>query len=228
MSLCNLSGNAMVCGKFSTSMTAINECIALASSWGRLHFHDYEKVENNKILSEYFLSKSILHESNFIEESINNICEKYIQMEEKYTDASKGVVSVNLLSFLSLANRFDEADERAEYLKKWVEDNNDNDFYGYYLENYYWIKCLHNQDIEGAKIKVKILANNIPSLYNPYALAAFQKRHQRMESITIKNIKEHRLIDLEDRLFVAVPEINLYWSFLGRIFLFSDLQFLSM
>ena len=226
ISLCNHSGNSIVCGDYSSAKSALDECEKLLQDNKNWYYPSQYKIRNNRIILDYLTEEK---NSNGNSEKIIEAAHKAALSLLKILNHQDDEIShVTLLNYLGLSMLCNENNWEKELEKANRCLTEISEYYQYYLHDLNYAAAMLHGDTAAAKHEFDILNSiEVPLLrhYRPI----FQKKRLTQESI-LNNpnsicgcaFKYHQTI-ADACTHVQDSSCHFY----GRGFLLSDLQFLS-
>lgn len=230
LSLCNNAANLMICGEDELAKNNLQECRSLISENKEIYFPSTYKVENNIIINEFlYAEKDHINIEPLNKAGIISAAEMAIQKLKK-VHGSQGhevshIIEFNLYSMSMVAGQLDKAAAILNHFKR--EYRGFDAFYKYYYHNATLAFNIINNDYINAQKDMEYLEEQEVLL-----LAGFDKILNKRNQLIQQLIDEEysgNPFELNYELMkrgmrIQDPSSN-YWR---RIFLFSDLQFLSM
>jgi len=228
--LCNNAANRIICGEYSEAETRLQECNEIISDNPNISFPSTYKIENNIIINNFLKSEGTLFEySTRNKENIITAAKaailKFEQLGNDQGYEISHVIKFNLLSMYMLCSMNNKANDIIHRFKE--EYKHLDLFYKYYYHNICCAKNILAKKYEQASEHLDILED-----LNVVLLSSFSKVLIKRNKILRQLISERYNGDNYSFNYefikrgIRIQDSSA--SFLGRGFLLSDLQFLSL
>jgi hypothetical protein len=223
MSCCNHSGNLLILGKYDEAIYSSYACLKSIRRYKFVKFPTQQKIYNNLYLA-YFLRN--YYSNNISQEYIIKIKNKFEKLINNQYNESNAIVHINLINICAILGEYNECFAKLDTLENDILDNNDDEFYKYYLYNIKFALNVLTQNWDEAAKNLNDLNKSFPNYFTKI------KRKIKYRNQSLQHLLDKKVIlapkELDKWVYENSQKDDCSCNFFCRLFLFSDLQFTSL
>lgn len=223
MSCCNHAGNLINLSKHDEAINSLYACLKSIRKYKFIKFPTQQKIYNNIYLS-YFLRNYYC--DNFSKEYIIKIKNKFEKLINNQYNESNAIVHINLINICAILGEYNECFAKLDTLENDILDNNDDEFYKYYLYNIKFALNVLTQNWDEAAKNLNDLNKSFPNYFTKI------KRKIKYRNQSLQHLLDKKVIlspkELDKWVYENSQKDDCSCNFFCRLFLFSDLQFTSL
>lgn len=213
---CNYASAKLVIGEFEFTRKFLEDTLAEIKD-DNINISNIEKFKVNYILSRIFIA---LEKKKY---DFTDYITEFKELLNAKSNETIAIVHINLISLYLLNSEIEKAKKLLAELNNYVLEDNEDNFYKYYIDNFNVIFAVLNKQWNEAKDIVNSMET--PTLYLQSA-TIFEKRKKCLLNIIDEQYNSQNILDYSKH-FAKVKLNNQGWEFFGNMFMFSDLMFLS-
>ncbi|AVK46890.1 MAG: ATP-binding protein [Clostridium beijerinckii] len=223
LSCCNHSGNLIILGEYDEAINSLYACLNSIRKYKFIKFPTQSKIYNNLYLA-YFLRN--YYSDNISKEYTIKMKKKFEKLINDQYNESNAIIHINLINICAILGEYNECFIKLNTLENEILDNNDDEFYKYYLCNIKFALNSLTQNWEEATKNLNELNTSFPNYFTKIK----RKINYRNKSLQLLLEGKITLLpkELDKWVYENSKKDDCSCNFFCRLFLFSDLQFTSL